>query len=148
MNQFQINRDNKVAHRGNIYGKPSSNGVVRKGHLSTTGFITPNSLGAKLIDHDRSRFLNKYDRTILGSNIPLQPQPPFQQEANKVLLPLGILQDTQTQFPFIARVPTNFVYRKEQPQVEENREEEFLQRTDKIIDRIENIQKDKIVQFA
>ena len=148
MNQFQINREKKVAHRGNIYGRPSSNGFVRKGHMSTTGFITPNSLGAKIIDHDRSRFLNKYDRAVLGSRIPLQAQPPNQQEANKVLLPLGLLQDSQTQFPFIARIPTNFVYKKEIQQVKDIREEEFLNKTEEIIDRIENIQKEKQVEFA
>ena len=149
MNQFQINREKKVAHRGNIYGKPSSNGFVRKGHMSTTGFITPNSLGAKIIDGDRVRFLNKYDRAVLGSKIPLQAQPPSQQEANKVLLPLGLLQDAQSQFPFIARVPTNFVYKKEAETLKDNREEEFLQETEKIIDRIETIQqKQEQVLFA
>jgi len=145
MNQFQINRDKKVAHRGTIYGRPSSNGFVRKGHMSTTGFITPNSLGAKIIDADRIRFLNRYDRAILGSKIPLQSQPPSQQEANKVLLPLGLLQDAQTQFPFIARIPTNFVYKKEIPQIIDNREEDFLAETEPIIDRIEKIQKEKVL---
>ena len=150
MNQFQINREKKVAHRGNIYGKPSSNGFVKKGHMSTTGFITPNSLGAKIIDGDRVRFLNTYDRAILGSRIPLQSQPPSQQEANKVLLPLGILQDAQSQFPYIARVPTNFVYKKEVEDIQKIREDDFIEKTEDILDRIDMIQipKGKQVEFA
>lgn len=143
MNQFQINKEKLVAHRGNIYGKPSSNGFVRKGHISRQGFITPNSLGARIIDADRVRFFTGYDRAILNEKLQLSSMPPNQVEANKSLLPLGILQDQQTQYPFIARVPTNFVYKKEQEVVKEQMEEDFIEKTEQIVDRIEKIYEKK-----
>ena len=148
MLQGQINKDKMVAHRGNFNMANTSNGVVRKGLISKKGFITPNSLGAKIIDADRIRYLNSYDIKILNERTPLSSMPPNQIEAYKTLLPLGMLQDQQSQFPFIAQIPTNFVYKKEQQQVQYDKEEEMLKKTDMILNRVEQLHKKKEVQFA
>ena len=50
MFQGQIDKSLKVAHRGTLEQAPTSLGRVRKGHFAPHGFITPNSLGADVID--------------------------------------------------------------------------------------------------
>ena len=144
MLQGQLNPDRKIAHRGNPYQSPTSNGRVRKGHISTQGFITPNSLGARIIDADRIRLLNSYDIKILNEKTPLRPMPPNQIEAYKTLLPLGILQDRMSQFPFIANTPGGFIYKKEAETIKDDREAEHIKQTEGILDRIEAIQKAQI----
>ena len=146
MKQGQINTKKKVAHRGNLYQQPTSNGVVRKGHFGG-GFITPNSLGARIIDHDRTRFLTAYDIKILNEKIPLSSMPPNQVEANKTLLPLGKLQEDQSRFPFIANIPSNFVYKKEPEFIEDKVEEEMLEKTQKILDRIQQVQEQRALEM-
>ena len=148
MLQGQMNKEKMVAHRGNFNMANTSKGVVRKGLLSKTGFITPNSLGARIIDADRTRFLNSYDIKILNEQTPLTSMPPNQIEANKTLLPLGILQDEQSQFPFIAEIPTNFVYKKEIQQLQEDNENDMLKKTEAILNRVEQTIQKKEVIFA
>ena len=114
MLQGQLNPDRKIAHRGNPYQSPTSNGRVRKGHISTQGFITPNSLGARIIDADRIRLLNSYDIKILNEKTPLRPMPPNQIEAYKTLLPLGILQDRMSQFHLLLILPVDLFIKKKQ----------------------------------
>lgn len=142
MKQGQINTDRKIAHRGNLYQQPTSNGMVRKGHFGG-GFITPNSLGARIIDADRTRFLTSYDIKILNEKTPFATMPPNQMEANKTLVPLGKLQESQSRFPFIASIPTNFVYKKEQEVLEDKVENEMLEKTEKLLDRIQQVQEER-----
>lgn len=144
MFQGQIDKSLKVAHRGTLEQAPTSLGRVRKGHFAPHGFITPNSLGADVIDNDRMRMLNRDDRMVLNERTPLSSKPPNQQEANKILLPLGMLQDSQSTFPFIANAPTNFVYMKEAEQRREEQEKDMLKETENILDRIEAINREKI----
>ena len=145
MKQGQINTDRKIAHRGNLYQQPTSNGFVRKSNFGG-GFITPNSLGARIIDADRTRLLTAYDIKILNERTPLMTMPPNQIEANKTLIPLGKLQESQSQFPFIASIPTNFVYRKEQEFIKEEQEEDMLKQTEKILDRIQQVQEQRALE--
>lgn len=147
MLQGQLNQDRKIAHRGNLNQAPTSIGRVSKGHFGG-GFITPNSLGARITDQDRIRRLNGFDIKFLNEKTPLNRFPPQQIEANKTLIPLGILQDQQSQFPFIANTPLNFVYKKEVEQVEEQREKDMLKETEKVLERIEAVQKKQLVEFA
>lgn len=144
MLQGQMSNKLKIAHKGSMYQAPTSNGRVRKGLISKEGFITPNTLGARIIDADRTRFLSAYDIKIINEKTPQATQPPSQIEANKVLIPLGLLQEQQSQYPFIARIPTNFVYKKEQEFVKEQQEDEHIKQAETILDRIEALQNKKL----
>tara|TARA_B100000902_G_C27261797_1_gene891236 strand:- start:1158 stop:1595 length:438 start_codon:yes stop_codon:yes gene_type:complete len=139
----QIDKSLKISTRG-VNTEDTSLGSVRKGHFAQHGFITPNSLGSAMIDNDRIRLLNSFDIAFLNEKTELDRFTPTHKEANKMLIPLGMLQAEQSKFPFIAPIPNNFIRTNQLNEQQEENQKQMLDRTEKIVERIEELKRQKI----
>ena len=139
----QIDKSLKIATRG-VNTEDTSLGFVRKGHFAQHGFVTPNSGGSSIIDNGRIRILNSFDIAFLNEKTPLDRFTPTHKKANEMLIPLGMLQTEQSKYPFIAEIPNNFIKTRELQQQQEENEKQMLKETEEIVERIEELKRQKI----